>query len=431
MKKVSDSKIKERLNSLYPGKDAQRLLDEYLKKKKMRCAFVSAAFLVLALIFFISDRINGEILKDGVIYRQDYAGQAFEVPVEVKSQEHGSTQLKIKVNTRSYTEEETEALFKETKEWLQGVMGRDNESLSCVRKNLYFPEENEDGTVEISYESSSYELIDGSGSVDNSGLKKEESVLITAQLSYKDRSESCTYEVTVFPPLRTETEAFWEKLQTILTREDKKQEKNRVFSLPAQVDGEIISYKEKTDGRPFLMAAMGLMCALLIYKGMDRDLERLYEKRKQSLLADYPDFTSELALLTGAGMSVSKAISKIYRDKKGNKEETPLYEELGIFVRSLENGILEEQAIADFGRRCALPVYRKFCTLLLVNLKKGSMNLATLLEGESEEAFSGQQSRLQKLGEEAGTKLLLPMLLMLIVVMAVIMVPAFMTYQIS
>lgn len=438
MKRAVNPIIKQRLKSLYPGKDAEALFDDYLKRKKKRCALAISVGFMLGLVFFISDRVNGSISGDGEIDRQDYVGQAFEVPVEVKSQEHGSNELKITVSNHTYTEQEIAALFEETKEWLQSVMVKDNESLSCVRENLYFPGENEDGTVLISYESSHYDVIDGSGRIDNSELKQEETVFITAQLSYEDRCESYTYEVTIFPPIKTESERFWENMRKALVDEDKRQKEKPVFMLPTQIDGEAVSYREKTDGRPFIMAAMGLLCALMIYKGMDRDLDKLYEKRKQSLLTDYSDFTSKLALLTGAGMSVSKAISKIYQDEKrfgmdekGNEAEAPLYEELGIYVRSIENGILEEQAIQDFGRRCGLPVYRKFCTLLAVNLKKGSMNLAALLERESEEAFSEQQSRIRKLGEEAGTKLLLPMILMLVVVMIIVMVPAFMTYQLS
>ena len=62
-------------------------------------------------------------------------------------------------------------------------------------------------------------------------------------------------------------------------------------------------------------------------------------------------------------------------------------------------------------------------------MKKGSVNLREMLEKEAQEAFEEHQLQIRKLGEEAGTKLLIPMVMMLAVVMIVIMVPAFMTYQ--
>lgn len=51
--------------------------------------------------------------------------------------------------------------------------------------------------------------------------------------------------------------------------------------------------------------------------------------------------------------------------------------------------------------------------------------MLTLLSQETELAFDERRSRARKQGEEAGTRLLFPMLLMLIVVMFLILLPAF------
>ena len=50
-----------------------------------------------------------------------------------------------------------------------------------------------------------------------------------------------------------------------------------------------------------------------------------------------------------------------------------------------------------------------------------------LLENEAVEALERRKERALQLGEKAGTKMLFPMMLMLGIVMAIIMVPAFMT----
>ena len=49
------------------------------------------------------------------------------------------------------------------------------------------------------------------------------------------------------------------------------------------------------------------------------------------------------------------------------------------------------------------------------------------LNEESYEALEKQKERALRLGEIAGTKLLLPMVMMLAIVMGIIMIPAFMT----
>ena len=62
--------------------------------------------------------------------------------------------------------------------------------------------------------------------------------------------------------------------------------------------------------------------------------------------------------------------------------------------------------------------------MLIQNLQKGSRQLADMLEKESMEAWDERKRKSRVLGEAAATKLLVPMILMLLVVMAVIMIPA-------
>ena len=56
--------------------------------------------------------------------------------------------------------------------------------------------------------------------------------------------------------------------------------------------------------------------------------------------------------------------------------------------------------------------------------------LTQMLKLESVQAFEERKARAKKLGEEAGTKLLFPMFLMLAVVLIIVIVPAFMSLQI-
>ena len=62
-------------------------------------------------------------------------------------------------------------------------------------------------------------------------------------------------------------------------------------------------------------------------------------------------------------------------------------------------------------------------------LKKGNKGLCELLERESAEAFAERKNMAQHLGEEVGTKLLFPMLLMLGIVILIIMVPAVLSFE--
>ena len=422
--------IRERLKRLYPGKDENELVKAFYMKKFKLMGLTLCGGIVLAVLLFISNGMQGRISKEGEIIRDDYSGLTIEIPAKVYSGEYGEMDVDIAVAPRTYTEEEREKVFYKAEQWLEQVMRGNNEGLDCVREDLVFPGFYEDTDIAIEYSSSNYGLVSGSGEVKNRELEKEEKVLIRAEFSYDNVTKTKDYEVTVYPPVLTPAEEFRKALEETLVTENILQKENEVFLLPKQIGKEQVTFREKGNKNFIYIFFLGILCTLCLYKGMDKDLDKLYEKRQQKLLFRYPEFVSKLALLTGTGMSVTGAIRRIYADKKDEKGD-PLYEELGIFIRGLDNGMLEEHALEEFGKRSGLIQYRKFCTLLSINMKKGSLNLKSMLENEAEEAFTNHQQQIKKMGEEAGTKLLLPMIMMLGVVVVIIMIPAFMTYQIS
>ena len=71
----------------------------------------------------------------------------------------------------------------------------------------------------------------------------------------------------------------------------------------------------------------------------------------------------------------------------------------------------------------------KLSGLLEQNRKNGSRNLGDTLKIEMTEAFEQRKHQARRLGEEAGTKLLLPLFMMLTVVMIMIAVPALMEFR--
>ena len=64
------------------------------------------------------------------------------------------------------------------------------------------------------------------------------------------------------------------------------------------------------------------------------------------------------------------------------------------------------------------------------NIKKGTKELKELLYQESYDAFEQRKSLAVKKGEEAATRLLMPMFMLLIVVMIIVMVPSVISFQV-
>ena len=163
---------------------------------------------------------------------------------------------------------------------------------------------------------------------------------------------------------------------------------------------------------------------------------RKKEKKKresEEMRRDYPQIINRFSLYIGAGMSVRNAWQRITEDYRKNKERTgrrKAYEEMIYTENQMKNKAAESECYEEYGIRCGLSVYRRFGTLLSQNLRKGSKGLSELLKRETGEMFEERKKQARKLGEEAGTKLMIPLFMMLAVVFIIVIVPAFFTIQI-
>jgi pilus assembly protein TadC len=235
----------------------------------------------------------------------------------------------------------------------------------------------------------------------------------------------------VYPPQKTAKEQFFSDLEQVL--EEQNEGENGIFSLPTVVAGHVLRWEKKDSNKAYMILLFGLAAMAAIGIGKKEDARKAREVRNRMLLAEYPQMLSQMALLLGAGMTVSMAWERIvlgYEGRSGNQQAQPVYEEMGITYRQIKDGVSERSAYESFGERLQLPVYRKFSTLLVQNLRKGTVGLSSLLEKEMQEAFDARESDVKKRGEELQTKLLLPMMLMLGLVIIIIMIPAMASFQI-
>ena len=131
----------------------------------------------------------------------------------------------------------------------------------------------------------------------------------------------------------------------------------------------------------------------------------------------------------GAGLTIRSAFERIAEDygmeQAEGGESRPACEEILYTCRELRTGIAEAEAYERFGRRCGVQEYIRLGAMLSQNLKKGSTALLMRLREENDNAIREQINRSRQIGEEASTKLLVPMVMMLGIVMVIIMIPAF------
>lgn len=186
-----------------------------------------------------------------------------------------------------------------------------------------------------------------------------------------------------------------------------------------------VSKTPKADARHGKLFILGIIVSILGAYIPQARLNNLQKKREEELLVDYPEIINKFILLLGAGLTMKGALARMLRERRED-EMRYAYKELKYIYHEMNNGITEAAAFEQLGNRIRMIPYMRFGALVSQNLKKGSAGLIPLLELEATEAFSQRKENAKRRGEEASTKMLLPMMMMLGIVMAIIVIPAFM-----
>ena len=341
---------------------------------------------------------------------------------------------RVTVENRHLTKKELEELFTQAAEELERTFLDRNESLDCITHNVVLADRVMDGRVAVSWSFDDYKAVNLSGELQEEGLTEQGTLVqVTATLEYEDAQTEVLFSMMVYPPQKTVEEQFHallaQELQTRNTYTD------AVFMLPQKVQGHALIWTKRQQKKHYTVLLIGLCAIAGVAVGRKEDIRKEKERRDQRLLADYPQMLSQMALLLGAGMTVSHAWERMvisYENRctehGGKLLEIPVYEEMRITYHQMKDGLGERLAYEQFGDRIGLQVYRRLATLLVQNLRKGTAGLSKLLEKEMQNAYDAQESDAKKRGEELQTKLLLPMMLMLGLVIVIIMIPAIISF---
>lgn len=116
-------------------------------------------------------------------------------------------------------------------------------------------------------------------------------------------------------------------------------------------------------------------------------------------------------------MTVRAAWEKITSDYQRWRERTGKkrwgYEEMEMAVREMNYGIPELKAYESFGKRCGTQGYIRLSSLLIQQVKRGARGMNQLLVQEVGEAEVLRRENARKSAEEAGTRHVLPMILLM------------------
>lgn len=400
------------------------------KKTQKKIIKVVLIFGIISVFTAISEK-KDSILEDGNVLRRNSAGKGdyevdliWSIPGVVEKQK-----VTVNVAEQGLSDEETKKALAEAKKEIDDTFPAENSSVNEIREDVYISSSYQQGAVTADWSFDSYKFIDFDGKIYNENVAEEgELVKASVQLQCGEKTEDYEFYFLVCPPKYTKTQEIEKKLKQELINENTKTDEEKII-LPDFIDGKAVNWSIAEDKKSVKIMMFGIIVAIfipLIDKSRERESQN---KRKQMLQMEYAEVVSKLSILVGAGMTVFMAWNKIatdYERKRKNNTiiECPVYEEMLISCHEVESGVSEKRAIERFGERCGIHLYRKFCSLLIQNLQKGTRGLTVLLENEVADAFEERKNLAKRYGEEAGTKMLFPMMIMLAIVMVIIMVPA-------
>lgn len=427
------SDCEKKLSLLSPGQNAKKLVAEYYKKKVANIIMAVAAILIIILLTAIS-RMTSPSITDGHTLKRNTTGSGnYNISLSVKADDEDLGTLNLLVEEQRLTDKECNKAMEELYEKLLFLLPADNNDLSHIDSDLFFPTEVEGYPFSLRWESGDYMLVDSMGHINNDGISEEGVPLdITVVMTYEDIQKPYDFKVVIYPKVMEGKDLIKKHIKEVAAEENENSINDVYFNLPLYVDNKELAWKEEREPVIPILSVISVCLLIGIWLGTDKDLNKKYEERDRQMIVEYAEFVSKLQILLSSGKTIRKAFEHIYEEYKNARakggEKKYVYEELGLCIKHLGDGMKEEDCYEYFGKRCNLLCYKKLMSILIQNLRKGTDGLLEAMDDEVHAAFEERKAFARRLGEEAQTKLIFPMMLMLGVVMIIIMIPAYLSF---
>lgn len=403
-------------------------------KEVQKLLYCILGLTVLLMIYLCTYSVEEDSVTEGILEKEEEETQ-YQLSFQAENGAvKGST--KVTIPERPYSEQEAQELFVQVQEVLEKQVLGENESLDKVSRDLNFCDRVENIPVDIQWSTDKEELINSEGEVFCSSKNQEgEVVMITAELSLREYVQEYSFPVCVAMP-DARDKVWWQRavdrsLQGILEQEQ--QEKQ--IRLPKAIEGYAINFQGEENKRPWYYLLAIPVVGMTLFYGNQQEAERKKKERHTGLLRDYPELISRFSLYIQAGMTSKNALGKLVDEYEAHQEERRDitkkqgrrarygYEELCRTYHEMKSGISEHEAYKNLGERIALSEYKRFSTIMIQQLEKGSKGFLITLQQETREAFEKRKRLAREAGEEAGTKMLMPMGILFVITLVLIMVP--------
>lgn len=419
----------------------------YVQKISRMLTAVIICGLVLTAVLVTENKKNRSV-ADGILERPGYGAGGTDRSLNLTiSGENESEAVDVHLNARLYTKAEARKLLKHAEKELTDNLPGENPSVDEVRGSLCLPAQLQNGAVSAEYYITPSGMIEDNGVITGQPEETGSLITITATLTCQDQQRTVESCVRVLPPDLTAREALQKKIRDAVEAAQTENPSDSKMQLPQQVDGRTLHWSYPQEGTIRMLLVILLILPVALWVHEDSRVRENAKARKEQLELDYSQLLWKMTMLLSAGLTIRGAFTRIaaqYQAQAGTSGKTGVsrllrksnraagqkhyvYEEMILTIREMQSGVPEASAYENFGRRCGLPSYIKLGSLLSQNLKKGSKGLISLLEHEAVLSLEQHKMAVRKMGEKAGIRMLLPMIMMFGVVLVILMVPAFLS----
>lgn len=424
------------VRQLYPGSEADKRI-RLLGCRKARMFFAVSAFSVLAFIpVFVREHA---ILSKPVtsLDRNPYGQGTRNVTLKVVSEDGYEDEVKVDVNERKYTDKELLKFSEKLDGHLWKYICGRNTVPENVTNDLELPERFDGYPFDITWKSDKPLILSGKGVINTGRLSGDDpedkgiTVQLRATLKYWDYTEDKYLCVVVHKRSISLQEGQSESINGSIKESDERSETESIQDLPETANGRRLIFYPSEINRGWIILFLGPATAFLLIRSKDEKIKTEAENRRNQIEADHPVILNQYMLYFTAGMNpraIWNCMCKKYEEslKEDGAGRRYAYEEMLAARNRMDEGCSELAAYDEFAGRCDNIRFRSFIGFVKQAVVKGNEGLGELLSEEAGKALRERNNRVRTQASEAETKLLLPMFMMLIVVLAIVMIPAFM-----
>ncbi len=412
-------------------------------------ALMTFVFLLFLTILLINEQKNPkELLQDGYRIERPEVGEGsktYRLGYQLDEEEE---ELTFEITEKRVKKENRRVMFEAVETALKKIILNKNLDFNQVTSDLKLPKQFGSQDLKVSYKIGQPDYLREDGSIRSEGVPKEGVLArINVTLKYFEDSYEFSINLIILPPKELELS----KKDIIEMEIRKREEENRgedTIELPSEIMGDSVIWKSIKKNSSITLLLLGIMVMMGIPIFIEQKKKEREQHKSEQLLLDYPEIMMKYTLLLSAGMTTYGAWERIVKDyiirkereledvqgdkkklyiRKSNKVKRFAYEEMIITKNEIDLGVSESVAYERFGRRCKLLSYLRFSTIIVQNMKKGNKGMIPMLEAESVQALLDRKEQAKRLGEKASTKMLIPMMGMLCIVIVILMVPAVMS----